>query len=122
MLPQPSSRRTAHPQTPELLAASENQLQTIVTATRRPRRPLRGIERIALQMARSIDRSRMAKRFDTEITEDSFSFSRDQDNIAAEAALDGIYVLRTSLPDTALTEGSSWPLRDSKTWSGSFAR
>ena len=48
---------------------------------------------------------KMAKHFDTEITEDSFSFSRNQDNIAAEAALDGFYVLRISLPDTALTEG-----------------
>ena len=44
----------------------------------------------------------MAKHFDTEITEDSFSFSRNQDAIAAEAALDGIYVLRTSLPAHAL--------------------
>src|SRR5271165_2875699 len=89
----------------DLLAASENQLQTIVAATRRPRRPLRGIERIALRVGKVINRYKMAKHFDTEITEDSFSFSRNQDNIAAEAALDGIYVLRTSLPDTALTEG-----------------
>ena len=56
-------------------------------------------------MGKVINRYKMAKHFDTEITEDSFSFSRNQDNIAAEAALDGIYVLRTSLPDTALTEG-----------------
>ncbi len=90
----------------DLLAASENQLQTIVAATRRPRRPLRGIERIALRVGKVINRYKMAKHFDTEITEDSFSFSRNQDNIAAEAALDGIYVLRTSLPDTALTEAA----------------
>ena len=43
---------------------------------------------------------KMAKHFDLDITDDAFSFTRNQDSIAAEAALDGIYVLRTSLPDT----------------------
>src|SRR5271166_4956181 len=89
----------------DLLTATENQLQTIAAATRRERRPLRGTEKIALRVGKVINRYKMAKHFDTEITEDSFSFSRNQDNIAAEAALDGIYVLRTSLPNTALTEG-----------------
>jgi len=51
-----------------------------------------------------INHYKMAKHFDTEITEDSFSFSRNQDTIAAEAALDGIYVLRTSLTETTLTD------------------
>ena len=44
----------------------------------------------------------MAKHFTIEIAEDSFSFSRKEDQIAAEAALDGIYVLRTSLSREAL--------------------
>ncbi len=39
--------------------------------------------------------------------EDSFSFTRNQEAIAAEAALDGIYVLRTSLPNDTLAEGGS---------------
>ena len=46
----------------------------------------------------------MAKHFHTEITDTAFSFSRDQDAIAAEAALDGIYVLRTSLPADSLAQ------------------
>ena len=54
----------------DLLAASENQLQTIVAATRRPRRPLRGIERIALRVGKVINHYKMAKHFDTEITDD----------------------------------------------------
>ena len=45
---------------------------------------------------------KMAKHFDLHITDEAFSFTRNQDSIAAEAALDGIYVLRTSLPDNAL--------------------
>jgi len=88
----------------ELVAATENELQTIAAATRRARRPLRGIERIALRVGKVINRYKMAKHFDTAITEDSFSFSRNQDAITAEAALDGIYVLRTSLPDHTLAD------------------
>ena len=88
----------------ELLAATENELQTIAAATRRARRPLRGIERISLRVGKVINRYKMAKHFDTAITEDSFSFSRNQDAITAEAALDGIYVLRTSLPDHTLAD------------------
>jgi hypothetical protein len=42
----------------------------------------------------------MAKHFDLTITDTSFSFARKADAIAAEAALDGIYVVRASLPAT----------------------
>ena len=45
---------------------------------------------------------KMAKHVDLQITDDSFTFTRKDDQIAAEAALDGIYVLRTSLPEHAL--------------------
>jgi hypothetical protein len=45
----------------------------------------------------------MAKHFTIAITEDSFTFSRDHAAITAEAALDGIYVLRTSLPADAIS-------------------
>jgi hypothetical protein len=88
----------------DLLAATENQLHTIAAATRRARRPLCGTEKIALRVGKVINHYKMAKHFDTEITEDSFSFVRNQDTIAAEAALDGIYVLRTSLTETTLAD------------------
>jgi transposase len=45
----------------------------------------------------------MAKHFDTTITDTSFTYYRNQDNIDAEAALDGIYVIRTSVDATELT-------------------
>ena len=86
----------------ELLAATENQLQTIAEATRRARRPLRGKDKIALRVGKVGNKFKMAKHFDLHISDDSFTFTRNQDSIAAEAALDGIYVLRTSLPDNAL--------------------
>jgi transposase len=86
----------------ELLAATENELQTIAEATRRARRPLRGQDKIALRVGKVRNKFKMAKHFDLDITDDAFSFTRNQDSIAAEAALDGIYVPRTSLPDHAL--------------------
>jgi transposase len=86
----------------ELLAGTENQLQTIAAATRREKRPLRGRDKIALRVGKVRNKFKMAKHFDVQITDETFTFSRNQDSIAAEAALDGIYVLRTSLPDQKL--------------------
>src|SRR6185369_1743145 len=70
--------------------------------TRRPNRPLRGQDKIALRVGKVRNKFKMAKHFDLQITNEAFSFSRNQDAIAAEATLDGIYVLRTSLPDQTL--------------------
>ena len=53
-------------------------------------------------MGKVRNKFKMAKHFDLHITDEAFTFTRNQDSIAAEAALDGIYVLRTSLPDNAL--------------------
>jgi transposase len=86
----------------ELLAATEEQLQTIAAATRRQKRPLRGRDKIALRVGTVRNKFKMAKHFDLQITDEAFTFTRNQDRIAAEAALDGIYVLRTSLPDHTL--------------------
>jgi len=86
----------------ELLAATERALDKIVAATQRKKNRLRGQERIALRVGRAIDRFKMAKHFRLEIAEDSFAYTRDEAKIAAEAALDGIYVVRTSLAATVL--------------------
>jgi len=86
----------------ELLAATEDELAKIAAATSRARRPLRGQDKIALRAGKVVNKFKMAKHFDIEITDDSFTFTRKTDQINAEAALDGIYVLRTSLPEHAL--------------------
>ena len=52
-----------------------------------------------------INHYKMAKHFTLEITDESFTFTRNSEAIAAEAALDGIYVLRTSLPTDTLAQG-----------------
>src|SRR5216683_982465 len=80
-----------------LLAATEADLDTITAATRRARQPLRGKDKIALRADRALRRRKVGKHFRTDIGEDHFSYTRDQDSITAEAALDGIYVLRTSV-------------------------
>jgi hypothetical protein len=86
----------------ELLAATEKELAPIAAATRRERRPLRGRDSIALRVGKVINHYKMAKHFTLEITDESFTFTRNTEDIAAEAALDGIYVLRTSLPTDSL--------------------
>ncbi|GFG93307.1 hypothetical protein MBOU_53490 [Mycobacterium bourgelatii] len=86
----------------DLLAATEKQLTAITDATTRTRRPLRGKDDIALRVGKVINHYKMAKHFHITITDNSFTFTRNEDAIAAEAALDGIYVLRTNLPKSAL--------------------
>jgi hypothetical protein len=85
-----------------LLDDTETELGKIAAATRRTNRPLRGKDKIALRVGKVINVRKVAKHFLIEITDDSFTFSRNHDTIAAEAALDGIYVLRTSLPEQTL--------------------
>jgi hypothetical protein len=87
----------------DLLAATEKELATIAAATRRDKRPLRGKDKIALRVGKVINHYKMAKHLTIEITDDAFTFTRNHEAIAAEAALDGIYVLRTSLPENTLS-------------------
>ena len=87
----------------ELLQATERELQPIVDATQRQKNRLRGKDQIALRVGKVIDRFKMGKHFIIEVTETSFSFRRDLDRIATEAALDGIYVIRTNVPASELS-------------------
>ena len=86
----------------DLLAATEKELTPIAAATGRAKRALRGKDKIALRVGKLINHYKMAKHFTLTITDESFTFTRNTEAIAAEAALDGIYVLRTSLPEHTL--------------------
>ena len=79
----------------ELLAATEAELEQI--AERVKTGTLKGAAEIGLAAGPALKRFKMKKHFEVAITEASFSFSRKQSQITAEAALDGIYVLRTSV-------------------------
>jgi len=84
-----------------LLAATEADLAEVQAATTRHRRPLRGQDRIALRVGKVVNRHKVAKHFELTITDTSFAFSRKEEAIATEAALDGIYVIRASAAHTA---------------------
>jgi hypothetical protein len=86
----------------ELIAATERELERIVTATTRARRPLRGEAAIGVRVGKVLGRFKMAKHFTLEITAQSLRYARNPAAIAEEAALDGIYVLRTSVPASVL--------------------
>lgn len=86
----------------ELLAATERELGRIRAATRRARNPLQGKDEIGLRVGAVLNRYKVGKHFLLQITEDAFSFERDEQRIAAETSLDGIYVVRTSLPAKTL--------------------
>jgi len=81
----------------ELLRATELALAKIATATARPKRRLRDPKTIAFRIGKVLGRFKMGKHFRWEITEQGLRYERDQRNIAQEAALDGIYVIRTSV-------------------------
>lgn len=87
----------------ELLEGTERQLEAIALATRRAKRPLRGSERIGIRVGRVLDRYKMGKHFQLTITDTRFTYERDEAAIKAEAALDGIYVIRTSVPADRLS-------------------
>lgn len=81
----------------ELLEATEAQLAKIAAATQRRHRPLRGQQAIALRVGRIIERHHMGKHLELTITDASLSWVRREQGIAQESALDGLYVIRTSL-------------------------
>ena len=102
VLPQPRAGPTAGPQPPRVVGGHRKR-----THPHRRGHPPRaaavarqGHDRAAV--GKLINHYKMAKHFTIEITEDSFTFTRNTEAIAAEAALDGIYVLRTSLPEQTL--------------------
>lgn len=87
----------------ELLAATERGLAEI--ADRVTRGTLTGADQIGLAVGPAVKRYRMKKHFELAITDTSFTFARKTEQITSEAALDGIYVLRTSVPAQTLPTG-----------------
>jgi Transposase DDE domain len=87
----------------ELLAATERDLSRIKLAVERKRNPLRGRAEIGLKVGAVLDQHKMAKHYELTIDDASFAWRREEDAIAAEAQLDGIYVIRTNVPKEDLT-------------------
>ena len=81
----------------ELLTATERELAKIQSQTQRARRPLRGKDAIGIAVGRVLGRYKVGKHFAIVIEDAEFRYQRKQALIDAEAALDGIYVIRTSV-------------------------
>ena len=106
----------------ELLAATEKDLAPIAAATRRTHQPLRGASAIGIRVGTVINRRKMAKHVVTKITDESFTFRRNEEKIAAEEQLDG----STTFDPTSSRSNStrcrrSAPIRTCRRWSGRFA-
>ncbi len=87
----------------ELLVATEKELERIQAAAlaQGSKHP------IALKVGRVLNRHKMAKHFVLEFQDESFTFARNVDSIEAEAALDGIYVIRTSVTQEELDDAKA---------------
>jgi len=90
-----------------LLVATERDLAAIATAVARKRNPLRDAAKIGIKVGAVLGKHKMAKHFDLTIGDASFLFARKTAEIAAEAALDGIYAVRTSLPSETIGDAST---------------
>ena len=81
----------------ELLKATEKKLEPIRLATIRKTNPLRGEKEIGLRVGRVVNQYKMSKHFELSISETSFTYTRNETRIREEAALDGLYVIRSSV-------------------------
>jgi transposase len=84
----------------ELLAATEVNLERIKVSVAAGK--LAGKDKIGVRVGKIINQYKVAKHFELMIEDAAFSFKRKDEGIAAEAALDGLYIIRTSLPDTRM--------------------
>jgi hypothetical protein len=84
----------------DLLAATERLLRPLIDRVAAGR--LRGAAAIGTAVGKVIGKYKMAKHLDVAITDTTLAVTRRQDQIDAEAALDGIYVIRTPVPDAGL--------------------
>jgi hypothetical protein len=78
-----------------LLEATDTELAKIVAGVVAGR--LAGAGKIGIRVGKVVGRYKMAKHYTLDITDDTFAFTRNQDQISAEAAMDGIYVIRTTI-------------------------
>jgi transposase len=91
----------------DLLKATENELAQVAAATQRAKRPLRGASAIGLRVGRVLGHFKMGKHFRIRIEDTGFHYERDQKRIDEESALDGIYVIRTSVSSERLSSSDA---------------
>ena len=87
----------------ELFHATEKKLDEIVAAAQRKNPPLKGKDKIGVREGKVLNQYKVGKHFVLEISDTAFSYKRDETKIAEGSALDGIYVVRTSLQKNILS-------------------
>jgi Transposase DDE domain len=89
----------------DLLGATERELDKVTASVTNPRGRLHRADAGAIgqRVGRVINKYKVAKHFELEITDGGFTYQRNADQIAEEAALDGLYVLRSTCPTKQLT-------------------
>lgn len=90
-----------------LLVATERDLSAVAAAVTRKRDPLRGAAEIGMKVGAVLGKHKMAKHFDLIVEDARLVFVRKSAEIAAEAALDGVYAVRTSLPAEAIGDADT---------------
>ena len=83
-----------------LLAATERNLDKILVRVDKGK--LKGQDLIGVRVGKIINQYKVAKHFDLTIADTALSWARKQDSIVSEAALDGLYIVRTSVPATQM--------------------
>ncbi len=85
-----------------LLQIAEEQFELIIKAIKREKRALKGADKIALRVGKVLNKYKINKYYDLDITDFSFNYERKQELIEQEIALDGVYILRTSVDKTLM--------------------
>ena len=83
----------------ELITATEELLKPIIASTKREKRPLKGAEKIGVRVGKVINKFKVGKYFELNITDESFEYSLKTELIAEEKSLDGVYIIRSNVPD-----------------------
>jgi hypothetical protein len=91
----------------DLLKSTERDLAKIAAAVARKTKPLRGAAKIGMAVGAVLDKHKMAKHFELTISDAHLTYRRKTKEIAEEAALDGLYAVRTSLPKETLEDAES---------------
>ena len=87
-----------------LLVATEKLLAKVKAKVDRKRKPLRGKSEIGIEVGKDINAKKVAKHFRIEIDDDRFEYSRDQEKIDTEASLDGLYVIRSNVEPSQMSD------------------
>jgi Transposase DDE domain len=91
----------------DLLKATERDLARIAAAVARNTKPLRGAAEIGVAVGALVDKHKMAKHIELTISDTRFTYRRKTNQISDEAALDGLYAVRTSLPKETLEDAAA---------------